>query len=456
MIVFGGYDNAGSSCADVWTLDLSDVPQWRPFGLAETRPQRRAAHHAIYDPVGDRMLVFGSFAWANDLWELPLSAPAWRQLFPGGTAPSGRTLSATIYDPLRKRLLLFGGLGATGALNDLWALSLEGPLAWTKLTPSGVAPGPRVGQTAVYDAPLDRMLVFGGAPALSSPAQSDVWELSLSGPPSWRELAVAGTPPPARIGGTLVLDPIRDRLILFGGGDSAYIPFDGRASLRNDLWQLSLSDMRWSELTPLGEIPGPRYGHSAVYDPVRDRMVVFAGTTQGLNDRLYALELSGVPTWSRLTASGADPREHTFHTAVYDPLRDRMLVFGGWDWSQFGYALDGTWALTWGNAPPPPPPPVPPQAAANPINVRSYPNPARGTVTFEIEVLPPVPEDVELRIYDASGRLLRVITSRIPSGCHTVQWDRTGNGGERLDPGIYFYVFRAGATRMTRRLVILE
>ena len=45
-----------------------------------------------------------------------------------------------------------------------------------------------------------------------------------------------------------------------------------------DVWALTLGDApSWTQLTPSGTSPSARYGHSAIYDPVRDRMVVFSG-----------------------------------------------------------------------------------------------------------------------------------------------------------------------------------
>ena len=50
----------------------------------------------------------------------------------------------------------------------------------------------------------------------------------------------------------------------------------------NDVWALSLSGSpTWAQLAPAGTPPGAWYGHSAIYDPARDRMVVFGGNDGG-------------------------------------------------------------------------------------------------------------------------------------------------------------------------------
>ena len=69
-------------------------------------------------------------------------------------------------------------------------------------------------------------------------------------------------------------------------------------------------------------------------------MIVFGGGAS-LAD-LWALDLGGVPSWSALTSTGTPPTGRTGHTAIYDPVRDRMIVFGG---SSGGVRLSDVWAL---------------------------------------------------------------------------------------------------------------
>ena len=45
----------------------------------------------------------------------------------------------------------------------------------------------------------------------------------------------------------------------------------------NDVWALSLANPAWTTLTPSGTPPHGRMSHSAVYDAIRDRMIVFGG-----------------------------------------------------------------------------------------------------------------------------------------------------------------------------------
>jgi hypothetical protein len=95
-------------------------------------------------------------------------------------------------------------------------------------------------------------------------------------------------------------------MIVFGGADNDYM---------GDVWALSLSgNPTWTRLFPSGGPPGPRGFHSAIYDPVGDRMIVYGGANhlEVLRDA-WAPVLSGAPVWSALPAGA--PRRHD-HAAL--------------------------------------------------------------------------------------------------------------------------------------------
>src|SRR5262249_1743690 len=105
----------------------------------------RYLHTAVYDPVRDRMIVFGGWASfnnqpgedCNQTWALSLSGdPTWSLIEPTTPPPPRRSQPISIYDPNGDRLIVLGGWHST-TLSDLWALSLSGDPAWTQLTPAG-------------------------------------------------------------------------------------------------------------------------------------------------------------------------------------------------------------------------------------------------------------------------------------------------------------------------------
>jgi hypothetical protein len=66
-----------------------------------------------------------------------------------------------------------------------------------------------------------------------------------------------------------------------------------------------------------------------VYDPVRHRLITMGGMSQTLQGGVWALTLSGTPTWTSLNPSGSGPGPIRWHSAIYDPMGDRVIVFGG-------------------------------------------------------------------------------------------------------------------------------
>lgn len=99
----------------------------------------------------------------------------------------------------------------------------------------------------------------------------------------------------------------------------------------------------WRRVASVG--PAARWGHAAVYDAKRDRMIVFAGQSGGgeLAD-VWALDLAS-ETWTQL-ATGPGPAPRVNPAAVVDPTHDRMIVVGG----RTGLAtlFDDVWALDLG------------------------------------------------------------------------------------------------------------
>jgi len=351
MVVYGEWDDLTAVIIDVRTLSLAGSPAWTEIPQSGILPNGRWGHTAVYDAVETRMVIFGGYSnLGNDVWAFSLGASqAWTELPPLGTAPAGRTFHPAIYDPIRDRMVVTGGYPMYG--HDAWALSLGGSPAWTRITPTGTPPSGRKNHSGIYDPIRDRMVIFGGYENYPDDIglflyRNDVWALSFGPNPTWTELTPTGTPPSERDVVTAIYDPVRDRMVIFGGHDGSYV--------YNDVWALSLGDNpAWTQLAPTGTPPVGRRRHAGIYDPVRDRLVVFGGYDSPgnyncLNDA-WALSLAGTPAWTQIVPIGTPPSGRGRLTAVYDSVQDRMILFGGWDCAF--HRLNDAWALSLGGTP---------------------------------------------------------------------------------------------------------
>jgi hypothetical protein len=185
-------------------------------------------------------------------------------------SPAPRFAASLVHDAPRDRFLLFGGLAPETETHPLWELEFStGSAVWRPLDLPG-APPVRHGHAAIYDVPRDRMLVFGGA-GLTGPSLNDLWTLDLGSTPAWRELHPAGGPPLARSQASVAYDAARDRLIVYGGQNGLSFP--------DDMWALSLShEPAWANLSPyFGTPPVARSAAGFVFDPVREQVLMFGG-----------------------------------------------------------------------------------------------------------------------------------------------------------------------------------
>ena len=410
----------GAGTSDgLWTLQLAGTPTWTDYSLPH--PRGTGGRVVIYDAHGSRMVVHGDEN-KNDVWTLSLTGPpAWTKLAPGGTAPPERNYHTGVYDPLRGRMLIFGGEQSypKPRLNDVWALSLGPNPAWSSITPLGTPPPVRARHAAIYDPVRDRMLIWGGSDGTT--LYNDVWALDLSGTPAWTQVAPTGIPPASTNSGDGVYDPVQDRMVVLGAGAS------------NQVWALSLSGTQtWAQLpTCPGDDPAP------AFDSSRERIVA-AGYS---DDQVYELTLTSPEAWRQMAPTGNGPDVYS-PDLVYDQGMDRMIVMP--------YFVRGLrYSLNFG--------PVA-GVSETPVATRvelaqSFPNPATRPPSIRFSL--PHAARVEVTVRDLAGRLIRTLADgEFPAGRHSLRWDLGGSDGAAVPPGLYFYTLRAGEVRLTRRLVL--
>lgn len=86
---------------------------------------------------------------------------------------------------------------------------------------------------------------------------------------------------------------------------------------------------------------------------------------------------------------------------------------------------------------------------------QNFPNPFNPVTSIAFGLANPV--HVCLRIYDASGRLMRtLVDERKDAGHYTIDWNGLGNDGHQAASGVYFYKLVAGSFRETRKMILLR
>jgi hypothetical protein len=86
---------------------------------------------------------------------------------------------------------------------------------------------------------------------------------------------------------------------------------------------------------------------------------------------------------------------------------------------------------------------------------RNWPNPFNPTTHIAFSL--PRSESVELAVFDAGGRRLRVLVSgSLAGGRHRVSWDGRDDSGREMASGLYFYRLAAGQQEITRKMLLMK
>jgi N-acetylneuraminic acid mutarotase len=324
---------------------------WTRLSPAGALPPARAGDLMVCDTSSGRLILFGGggpSSGLNDMWAYDPVANTWTELKPSGTVPPGRCDYAAAYDPVAQRLILFGGFdGPATYVNgeqvnddpaaDTWAYD-PAANSWTELKPTGTQPSARYSAVMAYDPSTERLILFGGCEDVENgPVLNDTWAYDPAAN-TWTELKPTGTLPSLRGNTPLVYDPSTQRLILFGG-------YGPDRSL-NDTWAYDTAANSWTELKPSGTLPPGRSGPAMVYDPSTRRMIVFGGNTypgaKWLNDTWAYDPVAN--TWTELRPSGTIPGGRTFPSRAYAPSTGQLVIFGG---MSVDGQLNDTWAFTY-------------------------------------------------------------------------------------------------------------
>jgi hypothetical protein len=276
-----------------FSYDLVGTPLWTKLAVGGAAPEvnlTAGGDHVFIDAAANRAVYVNT---NMAVFTLDLSAPTGWVRLNTLHVPPARSWGSMAFDDTHRRVFVFGGNPCCGLLQDVWILDLNGTPDFTQVLTAGIQPSPRWGAGLVYDTTRDRLIVVGGAMNSGSVYGNDVWALSMSGTPTWQQIAATGTPPSSRMLFPLVYDSPRDRIVLFGG-------YPGNPT---DTWQLDLAASgAWTALA-LSPVPTGRWSTGYAFRSSTPTMLVFGGFngTTALND-LWGLSLGSALKPPKLTS----------------------------------------------------------------------------------------------------------------------------------------------------------
>jgi MYXO-CTERM domain-containing protein len=320
VVVFGGqyYGRA------LWELKTDDFT-WVNRSAPANGPIQRQSPSLAFDSKAGKLMVFGGRSsvdsqFKQDIWEWSGIDSTLTPRTTGGIKPDPRNQAAMTYDSLRDRLLLFGGTGTT-TYDDLWSWSSM-TREWTQISVSGTRPSARYGIWMFYDATRDKVYVFG---AYSGGNQIWEYDPALN---SWRDRTV--TAPPAGVTRSyfdVAFDSNRGKIVMLGGTSGG--------AYNTDIWEWDTTTGVWAQLMPAAgsPIPDARHYHTMVYDSVRRVIVLFGGyhDVTGFNapgNDSWEWD-ANLLRWSETTPTGVKPAPRYSHAMAFNSVRGSTYVFGG-------------------------------------------------------------------------------------------------------------------------------
>jgi len=313
-----------------------------PHASAAESPSPRHGARMIYDPVNQRVLLFGGAKYDNrytfysDMWAFDTASEAWTRV-EAPTGPQGRLNHNMVYDPDRHQIILFSGLSVSDRIGDTWAYSVA-ENAWTRISASP-SPPPRSDAGFVYDEAHGVAVIFGGY-GLNDIHYDDTWVFDPEDN-TWTQMSPP-TSPPTMYGCMMVYDRANQASLLHGGHWSSRTQ-SGIHGYISSIWVYDLDEDSWTEMqtasNPLG-----RYWHTMVYDSSRGESLIYGGSDGSDDPKSDAWTYDyATNTWTQVTQDGGPgPRKNTWIT--YDEANNAYVLFGG---IGAGTQLSGLKGDTW-------------------------------------------------------------------------------------------------------------
>ncbi len=287
----------------------------------------------IYDPREHRLVLFGGKSDddqnLSEVWALDLAKNSWQKINVNGESPAASEDHVAIYDPIGHRMILHGGENGL-TWNHTWAFDLQ-TQRWRNMTPHRGAPA-REDHTAIFDSRGKRMVIFGGnfkTAETDEIDKYDLWAFDLN-PESptfekWQNLPLGEKYPPGRSDHVAVFDSLKNRMLIYGGWNKA------EKAYLDDTWAFYFTTAAdsvgyWKKIKTKQAHPPKRKHAVGVYDTDRNWLIIYGGFgDEGYLNDVWAFDLT-LDEWINITPG---PQPRIDHQAVYDPGRQALILYGG-------------------------------------------------------------------------------------------------------------------------------
>jgi hypothetical protein len=298
-------------------------------------PSPRSYPRMVFDAQANEIVLFGGTSAydrgtqrsydSNDTWVW--NGTRWIQRYPAHTPPA-RAAQGMAYDSIRGRVIIFGGRQMKGiptpatdfepiqTTGDMWMYDNND---WTEMHPPD-APSARLLPAMAFDPVRDRVVLYGGTSVaedgFTSAPLYDTWQFDGT---TWRktedESVKIGRP-------MLAFDKARNQMILMGVD----------TEFKTHMYRFDPDSSKWVEITP-EKLPDCVNEGALVYQEHNETLMAVGGVcsvSQSFLDQTW--EWNGT-TWTEIK-TGNSINRGTGLAVAYDSLRHYALIYGGTDMLQ--------------------------------------------------------------------------------------------------------------------------
>ena len=296
---------------------------------SERNPPPVLGGSLCYDPVGDRIILFGGGHVAEpgpdgrpvgytSTWALDCAEGQWKKLDTAGKQPPPRMCSRLVYDSGNRVMAVFGGDNQQAYLGDTWIFD-PAKDTWKELHPK-VSPPSRAGHFSVFDLASGMVIIGGG---YNHENLSDMWGLDIASG-EWK--ALAGEVPQ----GWYIaadIDPVNRQILLTASSEHP----------DNDLYCNEIYSVRKTYLYKIADkdlIKENQPTDNVTESPLLKRPLeqALAGAHPDSIRKAAQIErIANMPVnqWVKLEQPGRDAPIRTWGSIAFDTDRGRIINWGG-------------------------------------------------------------------------------------------------------------------------------